>query len=236
MCSSDLAPLDAAVRVDGEATAPLRSPCHLRLAPGSHLVVIEREGYRPVVQRIVVAPGVAQDVHVALPALPAPPPPSAPSAPDPVMSRRVGRAFVPRVALLGGFSVPRDRPELTVGIEAGVFARRSLTAQAHVIWITAANAPVLVGADLGWTFVLSEVDLGVFLSGSALFRCDVSCREDTFRRDELQFVGGFAVRADVLLHPRLALGLFGRAAWRNFELTNSEALLAAGGVAVSLHL
>lgn len=230
------APLDATVRVDADSVVPLRSPCHLRLAPGSHLVAIEREGFRPEVRRIVVEPGVAQDVHVVLPALPAPALPPAAPALDPVASRRGGRPIAPRVALLAGFSVPRDRPELAVGIEAGLLLRRSLTAQAHAIWITAANAPVLLGADLGWTFALSEVDLGLFVSGSALFRCDVSCREDTFRRDEQQFVGGFAVRADVLLHPRLGLGLFGRAAWRNFELTNSEALLATGGVAVSLHL
>lgn len=229
-------PLDAAVRVDGEAGAPQRSPCHLRLAPGTHLVAIEREGHRPEVRRVVVEPGVPQDVHVTLTALPSAPPPPPPPPPDRVAQRRVGRMVTPRVALIGGFSVPRDRPELAVGVEAGVFVRRSFTAQAHAIWINADNAPVLVGADLGWTFALSEVDLGLFVTGSALFRCDLSCRDATFSRDEQQFVGGFAVRADVLLHPNLGLGLFGRAAWRNFDLSNSEALLATGGLAVSLHL
>jgi hypothetical protein len=141
-----------------------------------------------------------------------------------------------RAALLGGFSVPRDRPVLAFGVEAGVFVRRSITALAHAIWIDTDGAPFLLGADLGWTFPLSDLDLGIFVTGSALFQCDLSCREATFRRDEQQFVGGFAVRADVVLHPRLALGLFGRASWRNFDLSNSEALLATGGIALSLHL
>lgn len=226
-------PLGAIVRVDGETDTAHRSPCHLRLSPGTHILTLEHEGHRPEVRRVVVEAGVPQDVHVPLTALPAAPPRPASERP---LLRREGRVVAPRVAFVGGFSVPRDRPELAVGLEAGVFMRRSLTAQAHVLWINADNAPVLVGADLGWTFALSEVDLGLFLTGSALFRCDLSCREDTFRRDEQQFVGGFAVRADVILHPNLGLGLFGRAAWRNFDLSNSEAVLATGGIAVSLHL
>jgi|GEM_PF-1408340 len=229
-------PLDATVRVVGVEGPPERTPCRLRLEPGTHLLSIDHAGYRPEVHRVVVEPGVAQDVHVPMVALASTPASPPPPPPDRIASRRVGRLISARAALLGGFSVPRDRPVLAFGFEAGVFFRRSLTAQAHAIWIDADGAPFLLGADLGWTFALSDLDLGLFVTGSALFRCDLSCREDTFRRDEQQFVGGFAVRADVVLHPRLAVGLFGRAAWRNFDLSNSEALLATGGIALSLHL
>jgi hypothetical protein len=230
-------PLDATVRLDGIEGPPERTPCRLRLTPGTHLLSIDHAGYRPEVHRVVVEPGVAQDVHVPMVSLPAsPPPPPPPPEVDRVATRRTGRMISGRAALLGGFSVPRDRPELAFGFEAGVFVRRSLTLLGHAIWIDADGAPFLLGADLGWTFALSDLDLGLFVTGSALFRCDLSCREATFRRDEQQFVGGFAVRADVLLHPRLAVGLFGRAAWRNFDLSNSEALLATGGIALSLHL
>jgi hypothetical protein len=227
-------PLEATVRVDGAEGPPERTPCRLRLAPGTHLLSIDHAGFRPVVHRVVVEPGVAQDVHVPMTALPAAPPP--PPEVDRVANRRVGRMVSGRAALLGGFSVPRDRPVLAFGVEAGVFVRRSITALAHAIWIDTDGAPFLLGADLGWTFPLSDLDLGIFVTGSALFQCDLSCREATFRRDEQQFVGGFAVRADVVLHPRLALGLFGRASWRNFDLSNIEALLATGGIALSLHL
>ncbi len=230
-------PLEASVTVDAEARPSAQTPCHIRLTPGAHVVVVERAGYARAVRRIVVEVGVPQDVRVQLEASAAPvvTPPVVP-APDRISTRRGGRVFSGRAGLITGFSVPRDRPVFAVGVEGGVFYRRSLAAQAHAMWIDTDGAPVLVGADLGWVFALDDVDLGVFVSGSALFQCDTSCRAATLRRDSEQFVGGFAVRADVVLHPRLAVGLFGRAAWRNFDLTNSEGLLASGGLSLSLFL
>jgi hypothetical protein len=227
-------PLEASVRVDGEASASARTPCRLRLTPGAHVLWFERAGHRQEVRRVVVEPGVPQDVLVPLapetPATPTPPPE------DRVLSRRASRLFTGRASLLGGFAVPRDRPVLVAGVEAGAIFRRSLSVQAHIMWIDTTGAPMVVGGDIGWVFPLAEVDLGVYLTGSALLSCDTACREDTFRRDAEQFVGGFAVKADVVLHPRLAVGLFGRGAWRNFDLSNSEALLASGGLTLSLFL
>lgn len=230
-------PLDAAVTLDADDHPTGHTPCHVHLAPGAHVVLVEHAGFERAVRRIVVEVGTPQDVHVQLearatPAVVTPAPPS----PDRVMTRRTERLFTGRAGLIAGFSVPRDRPVFAVGVEAGAFFRRSLAAQAHAMWIDTDGAPVLVGADLGWVFALDEVDLGLFVSGSALFQCDTSCREGTLLRDREQFVGGFAVRADVVLHPRLGVGLFGRAAWRNFDLTNSEGLLASGGLSLSLFL
>lgn len=231
-------PLDAAVTVDAGESPAGHTPCRLTLAPGAHVVVIERAGFERTVQRVVVEPGASQDLTVDLVARPAAPPPAvvAPPSPDRVLTRRSGRMFTGRAGLVTGFSVPLDRPVFVVGLEAGLFYRRSLSAQAHAMWIDALGAPFLVGGDLGWVFVLDEVDLGLYLSGSALLQCDTACREGTLRRDSEQFIGGVAVRADVALHPRLAVGLFGRAAWRNFDLTNSEGLLASGGLSLSLFL
>ncbi len=226
-------PLGAAVAVDGETSPSARTPCHLRLAPGPHAVELTLPRHQSAVRRVVVAPGVAQDVHVDLAALPAPTPTP---APDRILTRRAGRTLSGRVGLVTGFAVPRDLPVFEVGVEGAVTWRRSLTAQAHATWIYTDGSPFVVGGDLGWVFVIDEVDLGLFVSGSALLQCDTSCREDTLRRDSEQFVGGFAVRADVVLHPRLAVGLFGRAAWRNFDLTDSEGLLASGGLSLSLFL
>ncbi len=229
-------PLDASVTVDAEAHPTAQTPCHIRLAPGAHVIVVEHPGYERAVRRIVVEAGTPQDVLIQLEARAAPvvTPPATP--PDRVNTRRTARMFSGRAGLITGFSVPRDRPVFAVGVEGGVFYRRSLAAQAHAMWIDTDGAPVLVGADLGWVFVLDEVDLGLFVTGSALFQCDTSCRESTLRRDSEQFVGGFSVRADVVLHPRIGVGLFGRAAWRNFDLTNSEGLLASGGLSLSLFL
>lgn len=228
-------PLDAVVTVDAGERPAGHTPCHLALAPGAHVIVIERAGFERTVQRVVVEPGASQDLTVSLAARAAPPPVVAPP-PDRVLTRRVGRTFTGRAGLVTGFSVPLDRPVFVVGLEAGVFLRRSLSAQAHAMWIDVLGAPFLVGGDLGWVFVLDEVDLGLYLSGSALFQCDTACREGTLRRDAAQFIGGVAVRADVALHPHLAVGLFGRAAWRNFDLTDSEGLLASGGLSLSLFL
>lgn len=230
-------PLDATVTVDAGESPAGHTPCRLTLAPGAHVIVIERAGFERTVQRVVVAPGASQDLTVALVArAAAAAPPVVAPPPDRVLARRTGRTFSARAGLVTGFSVPLDRPVFVVGLEAGLFYRRSLSAQAHAMWIDTLGAPFLVGGDLGWVFVLDEVDLGLYLSGSALLQCDTACREGTLRRDAEQFIGGVAVRADVALHPRLAVGLFGRAAWRNFDLTNSEGLLASGGLSLSLFL
>ncbi len=230
-------PLDAAVTVDAGERPAGRTPCHLALSPGAHVIVIERAGFERTVQRVVVDPGASQDLTVSLVARAAAvTPPVVAPPPDRVLARRSGRLFSGRAGLVTGFSVPLDRPVFVVGLEAGVFFRRSLSAQAHAMWIDVLGAPFLVGGDLGWVFVLDEVDLGLYLSGSALFQCDTACREGTLRRDAAQFIGGVAVRADVALHPRLAVGLFGRAAWRNFDLTEAEGLLASGGLSLSLFL
>ncbi len=229
-------PLDAAVTVDDETTATRRTPCRVRLAPGAHVLQFDREGRQRAMHRVVVAPGGSHDVHVALDPVPVVVAPPAAPAPDRVLTHHTGRTLSGRLGLIAGFSVPRDRPVLSFGVEAAGFWRRSLSAQLHAFWIETDNAPVVVGADIGWVFPIEEVDLGVYLSGSALLACNTACREGTLLRDSEQFVGGALLRADVVLHPRLAVGLFGRAQWRNFDVTNSEALLASGGLSLSLFL
>ena len=233
-------PGQSSVTVDADDHPTASAPCHLSLAPGAHVVVVEHEGFERSVRRVVVEPGTSQDLQITLDrrvSLVAPfvPPVVTPPAPDRVIGRRAGRLFSGRAGLITGFAVPRDRPVFAVGVEGGVFVRRSFSMQAHVMWINTDGAPLLIGGDVGWVFPLDEVDLGVYVTGSALLQCE-SCREGTLLRNSEQFVGGFAVRADVVLHPRIGVGLFGRTAWRNFDLTNSEGLLASGGLSLSLFL
>lgn len=227
-------PLDAAVRVDDESVASARTPCRLQLTPGVHVVVIDRAGYRQRVERVVVEAGVARDLRVPLEALQRGDGPRALTVNERVLARRQSRWVSWRLALLGGFAVPRDRPTLSLGLEGGLFVRRSLSVQVNALWIDTDGSPFSIVGDIGWVFLIDEIDLGLFVHGGALLQCDTSCRESTFRRDSEQFIGGFTVRAEVLFHPHLGIGLFGRASWRNFDFT-SEGLLASGGLSVGMH-
>lgn len=227
-------PLDATVRVDDETVASARTPCRLQLTPGAHVVVIDRQGYRQRVERVVVEAGVTRDLRVTLEALPTETGPRAPTVNERVLARRRSRWVSWRLALIGGFAVPRDRPTLALGLEGGLFVRRSLSVQVNAFWIDTDGSPFSIVGDIGWVFVIDEIDLGLFVHGGALLQCDTSCREGTFRRDSEQFIGGFTVRAEVLLHPHVGIGLFGRASWRNFDFT-SEGLLASGGLSVGMH-
>ncbi len=228
-------PLDAAVRVDDETVASARTPCRLQLTPGAHVVVLDRQGYRQRVERVVVEAGVARDLRVPLEALSTGGEgPRAPTANERVLARRRSRWVSWRLALIGGFAVPRDRPTLALGLEGGLFVRRSFSVQVNAFWIDTDGSPFSIVGDIGWVFVIDEIDLGLFVHGGALLQCDTSCRESTFRRDSEQFIGGFTVRAEVLLHPHVGIGLFGRASWRNFDFT-SEGLLASGGLSVGMH-
>lgn len=233
-------PSEASVTVDADDRPSARSPCHLSLRPGAHVIVVEHDGFERAVRRVVVEPGTPQDLQLTLDrrvvvAAPFVPPVVVPPAGERVIGRRAGRLFSGRAGLITGFAVPRDRPVFAVGVEGGVFVRRSFSVQAHAMWINSDGAPLLIGGDIGWVFALDEVDLGLYATASALLQCE-SCRDGTLLRNSEQFVGGFAVRADVVLHPRIGVGLFGRAAWRNFDLTNSEGLLASGGLSLSLFL
>jgi len=44
------------------------------------------------------------------------------------------------------------------------------------------------------------------------------------------------VRADVVLHPYIGVGLFARFSWLNLDLSRSESLLSSLGFSVSLYL
>ncbi len=95
---------------------------------------------------------------------------------------------------------------------------------------------MLITGEVGWTWVGDDIDVGVLAHAGALLGCDTACREGTFRRDSVQFVGGLTVKADVLFHPRVGVGLFGRVSWRNLDVSNSDALLSAVGLSVSFFL
>ncbi|MBL8601283.1 MAG: PEGA domain-containing protein [Myxococcales bacterium] len=234
-------PDGATVRVDTAAASLCSTPCPVRLAPGPHTLVVEHAGYRPAVERVTLRPGVNDERAVTLEALPSPPPGGEPPvvAPRPsvdrVALRRIASRVSGRLSLSGGVALPRDRPDVALGGELGVFIGRHFSAQFATLLIDATDTPRLFLGEVGWVFLFDELDLGVSLNAGALDAC-ASCREGSLRTGEAQFVAGVTVRADVFLAPRLALGLFGRFSWRNAAVDDVDALLSSFGLSVSFHL
>ncbi len=223
-------PEGASVRVDGGPQETCRTPCPLSLSPGEHTLVLEREGYQSRAERITVRPATPDERTLPLTAAPAvaPPPPAAPM-------RRWQRTVAFRAALLGGFAWPRDRPDPAVGVEVTALALGGLSAQFHFLAIDTDDTPRVFAGELGWTFALDDVDLGVLVSLGTLSDC-AACREGSLRREATQFVGGATLHADVLLHRRLSLGIFARFGWRNFAVDDVDALLSSLGLSISFHL
>jgi hypothetical protein len=231
-------PLDATVTLDAAAAPAGRTPLRLRVTPGGHVLVLRREGHRDRVQRIEVAPGVAQDLRLALEPLPAPavPAPAPPTNDARILSRRTRGLlgwFSARASATFGIAWPRETVRFANGIDLTLFVRRIVALQFHALRVEDAGVPTTILGELGWVYVADDIDVGFFLHAGALLDCSQSCREGTSDRELL--VGG-TVRADVLLHPHIGVGLFARFSWRDADLTRSEALLSSLGFSVSLFL
>lgn len=226
-------PDGAAVRVDGAEATVCRTPCPVSLPPGEHTLVLARPGFRAAAERITVRPATSDERTVTLVAeAPVAPPVPTPTAPP--WSRR-RRPLAVRAALLGGFAWPRDRPDPAIGVEVTAIALGGLSAQFHFLAIDTDDTPRMFAGEVGWTFALDDIDLGVLLSFGSLSDC-AACREGSLRRDTVQFVGGVTLHADVLLHRRLSLGIFARFGWRNFAVDEVDALLSSLGLSISFHL
>lgn len=233
-------PLDAAVTLDAAREPAGRTPLRLRVRPGAHVLVLRREGYRNRVERIEVAPGVAQDLRVPLELVAPPPPPPPPVRPqtndDRILSRRRGglfNLFSARAAATFGIAWPSDTLRFANGVDITLFLRRIVAVQFHALRIEDAGVPTALLGELGWVYVADDIDVGLFLHAGALLDCSQACREGTSDRELL---AGATVRADVMLHPHIGLGLFARFSWKNLDLTRSEALLSSLGFSVSLFL
>ena len=163
--------------------------------------------------------------------------PPLPSTYERIVDRRRHRLVSGRVGLIGGFAAPRDRQNFAVGLEATVFLWRSLTLLGHALWIQTDGSPIVATAEAGWTFVGDDFDLAVLAHAGVLLRCDSICRGGAGAVDDTQvFLGGITLKVDVLFHPRVSAGLYGRFSWQELNLLDGDALLSSIGLSVSLHL
>jgi hypothetical protein len=163
--------------------------------------------------------------------------PPLPSTYERIVDRRRHRLVSGRVGLIGVFAAPRDRQNFAVGLEATVFLWRSLTLLGHALWIQTDGSPIVATAEAGWTFVGDDFDLAVLAHAGVLLRCDSICRGGAGAVDDTQvFLGGITLKVDVLFHPRVSAGLYGRFSWQELNLLDGDALLSSIGLSVSLHL
>lgn len=217
---------------------------YLRLAPGAPNADAVRASIErlraslppPVVAPVVVTPPVVTPPVVTPPVVTPPvvtpptrPDPSPPTSYDRITERRRRLASF-RVGLIGGFAAPRDRQNLAVGLEATVFLGRSITLLGHGLFIEAEGAPKVFTGELGWTFVGDDFDLAVLAHAGALLECvdPEPCTRT--------FLGGLTLKVDVLFHPRVSVGLYGRFSWRDLNLLDGDSLLSSIGLSVSFHL
>ena len=213
---------------------------YLRAAPGAsdadevrRTIASLRASREPAVTPPVVTPPVVAPPVVAPPVVVTPPP----TTYERIVDRRRHRLVSGRVGLIGGFAAPRDRQNFAVGLEATVFLWRSLTLLGHALWIQTDGSPIVATAEAGWTFVGDDFDLAVLAHAGVLLRCDSICRGGAGAVDDTQvFLGGVTLKVDVLFHPRVSAGLYGRFSWQELNLLDGDALLSSIGLSVSLHL
>ncbi len=234
-------PPGAALRVDDDTTAPARTPATLPLRP--HAYQLSLQGYQPEARTLVVSPEDhlhPQVVSLDLSSLPAPVPRPSETVFDRILNRRQ-RVVNLRLAALAGVAWPGAQFVPAVGFEATAFWRRSLAAQFHFLQMETDGSPRMVTGEIGLVFVLDDLDLGIFAHAGAVLDCSAACRPPAnspmgYVIPGTQFLGGFTVRADVVLLPRVGVGLFGRFSWRDLNITDSASLLSSLGISISFLL
>ncbi len=229
-------PAGATLRVDHGTEPAGTTPVVLHLVPGPHALELDHPGYRRAADVVLVAPGVTHSpLQFTLEAVVPPRVQPDETMYDRILARRPRRVNY-RVAALAGVAWPRDRFNPAVGVEATVFWRRSLAAQVHFLQIETDGSPMILTGELGWVFPLDDLDLGIFAHAGAVFGCDIACRDASPTGQGTQFLAGLTFRADVVLLPRLGVGLFGRFSWRHLDITDSASLLSSLGLSISFLL
>lgn len=235
-------PLEAEVTVDAASSPAGTTPLRVRLRPGAHVIIARRAGYRDRVQRVEVEVGTPLDLALRLDAeavaAPTPSPPVArvPTADERIANRRRSGLlgwFSGRLAATFGVAWPVQSLRFANGFDLTLFVRRIAAVQLHVLRIEDAGSPFTVLGELGWVYAADDIDIGLFLHAGALLDCAQACPEGTSDRE---LVAGATVRADVVVHPHIGVGLFARFSWLDLDITRSEALLSSLGFSVSLYL
>jgi hypothetical protein len=234
-------PPGAFVYLDGDAEPQSAvTPLVLHLAPGPHVLVLDREAHRRAVRRFEVEPGIPPTLFVSMEQDPGYVPMGvAHGRVNPrILNRRSTVLFSPRFSLLFGIARPwGNRPfDLSIAGEATAFVGRSLSAKLHVQQLEPLGAWTMVTADFGYVFRLEDLDLGFYaFAGSAYGNPTYDCYVRGCPRTFVIVAGG-EFRADWVFHPHLALGLDVRIGVRDLFSSYRVETLPSFGLSFSLFL
>lgn len=230
-------PPGAFVYVDEDPNPqPTTTPIVLRLAPGPHVVVLDRDGYRRTVRRFVARPGQIETLSISLPADTGYVAPNgARLRMEPrVAHRRAESPLTLRFSFLFGAARPWNSGplSLSIGAEATLFVGRSLATKVHLERVEPDGVWTLATGDFGYVFLFEDIDIGVYATAGIGYG-SLDPAHPEMRR--VVPAAGFELRTDWQFHPRLSVGLFFRATWRNFFIAPIEPLNSFG-LSVSLSL
>ena len=212
------------------------TPMVLRVLPGPHVLVLERDGNRRTVRRLTARAGVTETVSVALESTT----PTAAARPAGrvdarILSRRTPGLLAARFTFLIGAARPwNDQPfALSVGGSATMFIARGITSTLHFERIEPDGVWTIMTGDFGYTLGIEDIDISLLATAGVgygwLDHASFAARAPMQWTPML----GFEARAEWVFHPHIATGLYFRASWRNFGIGPIEPLNSLG-VSISL--
>jgi tetratricopeptide (TPR) repeat protein len=223
---------------DDPSPQPGITPMVVRLPPGPHVLVLEREGHARIQRRFAARPGEVETISLTL--VRAEEGVELPPRPEPaqrILARRRTAPVTPRFAFTVGAARPWASQPLSLSIagEAGVFLGRWTSARVRFERIEPDGVWSILTGEFGVVYPLEDIDLSLYASvGTAYGWLEY---QDSVRQAPQQWVGvaGIEARVDWAFHPRLSLGAVFRLMARNFFVAPLEPLNSFG-LSVSLHL
>jgi hypothetical protein len=231
-------PPGATVFVDEDAE-PQRdvSPLVVRVVPGTHVLVIERQGYQRTVRRFTARPGVPETLSIVLESRNAPAPVN-PRVDPRIARRRTGNLVSARFSFQIGAARPwNDRPfAFSYGAAATMYIGRGFTSALHFERIEPDGVWTIGTLDIGYTLAIEDIDIALLTTaGFAYGWIDYP---SFVNHSPLQFVPiiGLEARAEWVFHPHISAGIYFRGSLRNLWVvpTAPAEPLTSFGASISL--
>jgi hypothetical protein len=209
------------------------TPMVVRVPPGTHVLVLERQGYQRTVRRFTARAGTPETLSIALESRNAPVTTS--SRVDPrIAARRTQRLIAARFSFQLGAARPwNDRPfAFSYGATATMFIGRGFTSALHFERIEPDGVWTIGTLDVGYTLGIEDIDISLLTTaGFAYGWIDY---QSFMNHSPLQFVPiiGLEARAEWVFHPHISAGIYFRGSLRNLWVVPSapaEPLTSFGG-------